>query len=149
MQEVSIHWYQPPDYIYITRGTNGLFIQAIHPASMTHVRWTEENRLGAGITQDLIRLSVGIEHIGKSILSELPSPSFDVMLDDIIEDLNTAIDQAKIDLTAPTPTAVKPEHVVDQLSLKLSIDLIEPSTYKMGRFKELCYNPGNGVRGKP
>jgi hypothetical protein len=86
MQEVSIHWYQPPDYIYIyiTRGTNGLFIQAIHPASMTHARWTEENRLGAGISQDLIRLSVGIEHIGKSILSEFHS-SFDVMLDDIID----------------------------------------------------------------
>lgn len=132
MQEVSIHWYQPPDSIYITCGTNGLFIQAIHPASMTHVRWTEENRLDAGITQDLIRLSVGIEHIGKSILSEFHS-SFDVMIDDIIEDLNTAIDQAKIDVTAPTPTAVKPEHVVDQLKLKLSTDLIEPSTYKIGR----------------
>jgi hypothetical protein len=96
---------------------------------MTHARWTEENRLGAGISQDLIRLSVGIEHIGKSILSEFHS-SFDVMLDDIIEDLNTAIDQAKIDVTAPTPTAVKP---VDQSNLKLSIDLIEPSTYKIGR----------------
>ena len=110
-----------------------MFIQAIHPASMTHARWTEESRLGAGISQDLIRLSVGIEHIGKSILSWFHLPIFDVMLDDIIEDLNTAIDQVKIDATAPTPTAVKPEHIVDQLNLKLSIDLIEPSIYKIGR----------------
>jgi len=55
------------------------------------------------------------------------------MLDDIIEDLNTAIDQAKIDATAATPMAVEPEHIVDHLNLKPSIDLIEPATYKIGR----------------
>ena len=49
--------------------TNSLLIQAIHPASMTHARWTEENRLAAGISQDLIRLSMGTEHIGELILS--------------------------------------------------------------------------------
>ncbi|KDR71853.1 hypothetical protein GALMADRAFT_782564 [Galerina marginata CBS 339.88] len=47
---------------------------ALHPASMTHVRWTEKDRLAAGITQDLIRLSVGTEHI-----------------DDILEDLGYAL----------------------------------------------------------
>jgi hypothetical protein len=48
------------------------------------------------------------------------------LLDDIIEDLNTAIDQARVDATT-----VKPEHTVDHLNLKLSID--QASTYKIGR----------------
>ena len=43
---------------------------ACHPASTTHRQLTEEEQVTAGVTQDLIRLSVGIEHI-----------------DDIIEDL--------------------------------------------------------------
>ena len=35
----------------------------IHPASTTHQQLTEEQQLGSGVTQDLIRLSVGIEDI--------------------------------------------------------------------------------------
>ena len=35
----------------------------IHPASTTHQQLSEEERLGAGITDDLVRLSIGIEDI--------------------------------------------------------------------------------------
>ena len=34
-----------------------------HPASMTHAAMSEEARLAAGITDNLLRLSVGIEHV--------------------------------------------------------------------------------------
>jgi O-acetylhomoserine (thiol)-lyase len=46
----------------------------LHPASTTHRQMSDEQLLEAGISSDLIRLSVGIEHI-----------------DDIIEDLSTAL----------------------------------------------------------
>ena len=35
----------------------------IHPASTTHQQLTEEEQAGAGVTQDLIRLSVGLESL--------------------------------------------------------------------------------------
>jgi O-acetylhomoserine (thiol)-lyase len=35
----------------------------IHPASTTHSQLSEEQQKGGGITQDLIRLSIGIEHV--------------------------------------------------------------------------------------
>lgn len=44
-----------------------------HPASMTHSKLTKEARLAAGISDGLVRLSVGIENV-----------------DDIIADLNQA-----------------------------------------------------------
>ncbi len=47
---------------------------AAHPASTTHRQMTEEEQKTAGVTPDLIRLCVGIEHI-----------------DDIIEDLDQAL----------------------------------------------------------
>lgn len=50
---------------------------AIHPASTTHSQLTEEQQKAGGITPELVRLSVGIEHI-----------------DDILEDLEHAIGQA-------------------------------------------------------
>ncbi len=46
-----------------------------HPWSMTHVSMPEEVRAAAGITNDLIRISVGIEHV-----------------DDLIEDLRQALE---------------------------------------------------------
>jgi len=46
----------------------------IHPASTTHQQLTEEEQLAAGVTPDLIRLSIGIEHV-----------------DDIIADLDQAL----------------------------------------------------------
>ncbi len=47
---------------------------AIHPASTTHSQLSEADQLAGGITPDLVRLSIGIEHI-----------------DDIIEDLKQAL----------------------------------------------------------
>jgi O-acetylhomoserine (thiol)-lyase len=47
---------------------------AAHPASTTHRQMTEEEQATAGVTPDLIRLCVGIEHI-----------------DDILEDLDQAL----------------------------------------------------------
>jgi methionine-gamma-lyase len=43
-----------------------------HPASMTHAGISPENKLAAGITDDLVRLSVGIEDIG-DIIADLES----------------------------------------------------------------------------
>jgi O-acetylhomoserine/O-acetylserine sulfhydrylase-like pyridoxal-dependent enzyme len=45
----------------------------IHPASSTHAQLTAEEQLDAGVTPDLVRISVGIEDI-----------------DDIIADFDTA-----------------------------------------------------------
>ncbi len=50
---------------------------AIHPASTTHSQLTEEQQAGGGITPELIRLSIGIEHI-----------------DDILADLDQALETA-------------------------------------------------------
>jgi O-succinylhomoserine sulfhydrylase len=47
---------------------------ATHPASTTHSKLTEEDRLKVGITSGLIRLSIGLEH-----------------LDDIWEDISQAL----------------------------------------------------------
>ena len=48
-----------------------------HPASMTHSPYTDEERREAGITDTLVRIAVGLEHV-----------------DDIIADLQQAFDQA-------------------------------------------------------
>jgi O-acetylhomoserine (thiol)-lyase len=50
---------------------------AIHPATTTHSQLTAEQQLAGGIKPELVRLSVGIEHI-----------------DDILADLNQALEQA-------------------------------------------------------
>ena len=47
-----------------------------HPATMTHVEVPREERLARGLTDGLVRLSVGIEHVG-----------------DILADLEQALDQ--------------------------------------------------------
>jgi len=49
----------------------------LHPASTTHRQMSDEQLAAAGISADLIRLSVGIEHI-----------------DDILHDLGTALEKA-------------------------------------------------------
>ncbi|QCW04269.1 O-acetylhomoserine aminocarboxypropyltransferase/cysteine synthase family protein [Natrinema pallidum] len=49
----------------------------IHPASTTHQQLSEEEKLASGVTDDLVRLSVGIEDV-----------------DDVIADLDRAIEQA-------------------------------------------------------
>ncbi len=50
----------------------------IHPASTTHRQLNEEDQLSAGVTPDMIRMSVGIEHI-----------------DDIIWDIDQALSRIK------------------------------------------------------
>lgn len=49
----------------------------IHPASTTHQQLTEEERLATGVTEDFIRLSIGIENIN-----------------DIIADIDQALEKA-------------------------------------------------------
>jgi len=51
---------------------------AIHPATTTHQQLSNEEQLATGVTQDFIRLSIGIEHI-----------------DDIINDIEQALEKAK------------------------------------------------------
>ncbi|BAU27156.1 O-acetylhomoserine (thiol)-lyase [Aneurinibacillus soli] len=51
----------------------------IHPASTTHLQLTEEQQIGAGVSPDLIRLSIGIEAI-----------------DDIIADLEQALKASRL-----------------------------------------------------
>ena len=48
----------------------------LHPASTSHSQLSEKDQLAAGVTPDLVRLSVGIEHI-----------------DDIIADLSQALEK--------------------------------------------------------
>lgn len=50
---------------------------AIHPASTTHQQLSSAERLEAGVTEDFVRLSIGIEHA-----------------EDIISDLTQALDQS-------------------------------------------------------
>jgi O-acetylhomoserine (thiol)-lyase len=50
---------------------------AIHPATTTHQQLSEEERLATGVTQDFVRLSIGIEHI-----------------DDILADIGQALKKA-------------------------------------------------------
>ena len=57
----------------------------IHPATTTHQQLSAAEQLSSGVTDDLIRISVGIEHI-----------------DDIIADL----DQALATATSATPSPV-------------------------------------------
>ena len=49
---------------------------ATHPSSTTHAKLSEEERQKVGITPELIRISVGLEHI-----------------DDIISDIQQALEQ--------------------------------------------------------
>ncbi len=51
---------------------------AIHPASTTHQQLSPEEQLATGVTQDFIRLSIGIEHI-----------------DDILTDIDQALEKAE------------------------------------------------------
>ncbi|MBO4511131.1 MAG: PLP-dependent transferase, partial [Victivallales bacterium] len=50
----------------------------LHPASMTHRQLSEEELIAAGVSPDLIRVSVGLENIN-----------------DIIEDFDQALEKAK------------------------------------------------------
>jgi O-acetylhomoserine (thiol)-lyase len=60
----------------------------IHPASTTHQQLTAEEQVASGVTPDLIRLSVGIEHI-----------------DDILADLDQALRAATAPASEPQAAA--------------------------------------------
>jgi O-acetylhomoserine (thiol)-lyase len=60
---------------------------ACHPASTTHRQMPAEEQAKAGVTPDLIRLSIGIEHIG-----------------DIIADLDQALSVAQASRAIPSPS---------------------------------------------
>jgi O-acetylhomoserine (thiol)-lyase len=47
---------------------------ALHPASTTHSQLSEEDKRASGLTPDLVRLSIGLEHV-----------------DDIIADIERAL----------------------------------------------------------
>ncbi len=63
---------------------------ATHPASTTHRQLSPEEHRRAGVTPDMIRLSIGIEHI-----------------DDILADLDQALSQASSEWTAPAAQLVE------------------------------------------
>jgi O-acetylhomoserine (thiol)-lyase len=50
---------------------------ALHPASTSHSQLTEEQQRSGGLTPELVRLSIGLEHI-----------------DDIREDIEQALERA-------------------------------------------------------
>ncbi|MEI2652908.1 MAG: PLP-dependent transferase [Microthrixaceae bacterium] len=62
---------------------------AIHNATTTHSQLTEDELEAAGVTHDMVRLSIGIENI-----------------DDIIADLDQALAKAGSDRCAPTTGSV-------------------------------------------
>lgn len=57
---------------------------AIHPATTTHQQLSAEEQLTSGVTDDYVRLAVGIEHI-----------------DDILADLSQALKVAVPDALQP------------------------------------------------
>ena len=61
--------------IALAESLGGVESLACHPSTMTHASIPKEIREKVGITDNLIRLSIGIEHI-----------------DDLLDDLNQAID---------------------------------------------------------
>ena len=48
----------------------------VHPASTTHRQLNEQEQLAAGVSQDMIRLSIGIEHVDDIIWDIEQSLSF-------------------------------------------------------------------------
>jgi O-acetylhomoserine (thiol)-lyase len=79
-QHPSVAWIQfaglpeSPYYELAQKYTNGRPSALAHPASTTHRQLTPEEQAAAGVTPDMIRLCIGIEHI-----------------DDIIADLEQAL----------------------------------------------------------
>ncbi|NNF16071.1 MAG: cystathionine gamma-synthase [Gammaproteobacteria bacterium] len=65
-------------YFFLAESLGGVESLVAHPASMTHAAMDERARETAGISDGLIRLSIGIEHAG-----------------DLISDVNQALDCAR------------------------------------------------------
>ena len=71
----------------------------IHPASTTHEQLTDEEQTSAGVGKDLVRVSVGIEHI-----------------DDIIEDFEQALAKAAPGSAAAEPAKAAAEEKNEEAS---------------------------------
>lgn len=67
----------------LARSLGGVESLVAHPATMTHAAMTPEARVTAGITDGLLRLSVGLEH-----------------QDDILADLTQALDAVTLKAAA-------------------------------------------------
>ena len=50
-------------FLSITGNLGDVKTTIIHPATTTHGRLTQEERVSAGITDNLIRVAVGLEHV--------------------------------------------------------------------------------------
>ena len=73
-REATFEFLKKTKVFTLAESLGGVESLVCHPASMTHASIPEEVRLKAGITEGLIRLSVGVED-----------------LDDILEDLDQAL----------------------------------------------------------
>ena len=71
-------FFESTKFIVLAESLGGVESLLCHPASMTHASIPAEIRAKVGITDNLIRLSVGIEYVN-----------------DLIDDLTYAIEQAK------------------------------------------------------
>ena len=65
---IEIH--RLPETLQTPRQRRRCQILAIHPATTTHSQLNEAQQLAAGITPEMVRLSIGIEHID-DILADL------------------------------------------------------------------------------
>lgn len=77
-QEAGARFIDALDMIYRLVNIGDAKTLACHPASTTHRQLSVEEAAKAGVSQDLVRLSIGIEHI-----------------DDILADLSQALDKAQ------------------------------------------------------
>ena len=56
----KLHWCLPTNDVRSVGDSKTL---AIHPWSTTHEQLSDEEKISSGVTEDLIRISVGTEHI--------------------------------------------------------------------------------------
>ena len=60
----AFHVIDSTELLSVTANLGDVKTIITHPASTSHGRLTEAQRLSAGITQGLIRVAVGLEHLG-------------------------------------------------------------------------------------
>ncbi|KAK3490848.1 putative O-acetylhomoserine-lyase [Neurospora hispaniola] len=76
---------------------------AIHPWSTTHEQLTDEEKISSGVTEDLIRISVGIEHID-DIIADFDQSFANAAATSAKEDgeKGLVVGQGKVEEAAPT-----------------------------------------------
>ena len=97
----------------------------IHPASTTHHRMNKQSLKNAGITEDTVRLSVGIEDIN-----------------DLKEDLDEAMGRVKNKPLAPIPALKKAniKHTHNQSSFKKNKTMVGVSDKDYDKAKKIVGN---------